>query len=670
MSEAFSYSLPISGRLRLKFPTFEAVVNRLGRNISRDGIFIPTQEPRSAGTLMALEISLKSEEMVLQAEGEILWTRRSHEDDKPTGMAFRFVNMPKASKEFVEKMSRMNEDANIPPMVVFEKEEKETIKLDASQVIELKEVLAKGPLIGIDFGTTNSCVAYIDGQHPKLIPSGSGQLIIPTVAAINSNGNRLIGHPAKEQLVVNPANTVYGMKRFLGKDFNDPDVRTLSSQFPYEVHANNKQEVCVKLAGSSFSITEICSWVMANIRESAEGLLQATLNRTILTVPAYFSERQRQAVKEAANMAGLQVELLINEPTAAALMYGYDKEYDKTILVFDLGGGTFDVSVLEVSGNVFEVKGISGDTFLGGFDFDQRLIEHIVSKFEKQNKVTIHDNQIVMQRITSAAEAAKSRLSFENETEIRLPFIVEKKNKPIDLEMKVSKDELNELTKDLVQRTIEICGKAIHSMGVLAQDIDDVLLVGGQTRMPLIQHEVKKYFGRSPSKGVHPDEAVALGAAVLAGSLEKIDGPVLLDVLALPIGTKRRDGTFKPLFAKHASLPCKCEVPLDSIAVETGTDEVSLYQGEQEKADDNDYVGDFKLAFSTFDSYDDISLEFELTREGLMRVRAREQSSGKEEDLKIDLKRDRAIQHKVSKQKQAKNQEQSSSFLGKLFKKS
>ncbi len=639
--------LPVAGRLKLKFPSLEALMNRLGRHIYEEGLFIPTETPRSAGTVLALQISLQSGEVVIEAEGEVLWTRRSHKPQEPTGMAFRFVRLSPASRKFVWNVARKNREAGIGSELDLDMQLEATA---AKQIPQPSVDEMQGPIVGIDFGTTNSCVAFMDGDHPKLVPSDKGSLIIPSVVAINEQGKMLIGLAAKEQAVINPQNTIFGVKRFAGRNFRSPFVREMASHFSYPLKANENDEVIVTLAGKEYTLPEVCSFIITQLRESAEGLLGATIKRAIITIPAYFTESQRAAVKQAAQLAGLHVDLLLNEPTAAALAYGYQKEYDRRILVFDLGGGTFDVSILEVSANVFEVKATGGDTLLGGIDFDQRLIDYVTEQFEKKHSVSIQDNHVVLQRITNAAENAKIQLSFQEEAEIMLPYLVEKKGKPIDLQMTIQRQQLNDLTKDLVEKALEICGQVVHSMGLLPSNIDDVLLVGGQTRMPYLQERIQEYFKQNPSKGVHPDEAVALGAALLGGSMQSIDGPLLLDVLTLPIGMAMADGGFKEIFARYSPLPCRKRFDLNELPFATQTRELALYQGNHDRVDENEYLGTVKLLFPTLgDGLSDIIIEFELTKEGILKLRACHQPSGKTEILKVEIMAHPLITPEISK---------------------
>jgi molecular chaperone DnaK len=448
---------------------------------------------------------LQDGDIILEAEGEVLWNRKATTPQEPSGMGFRFINLSEASQKFVWRVAHMNLEAGIPPAVILESTDIIIDSATGEEIIpeslfrksaptpavspiptpvasmakngpQKKSLLTDsvetavtsvegGPVIGIDFGTCNSCVAFMDGETSKLIPTDKGGLIIPSVVAFTDKGQIIVGQHAKDQQLINPQATVYAVKRFLGRTFHSPVVRDLAPRFPFKIKPDKNNEILLEFAGHDHALPEIVAMILSYLKECAEGYLQTPIHRAIMTVPAYFTEKQRAALKRAAALAHLKVELVFHEPTAAALAYGYNKEYEKRILVFDLGGGTFDVSILEVNGNVFEVKGTGGDPFLGGLDFDQRLINHIVSEFEKQHKVSVRDNAIVMQRISNAAENAKIQLSFESKANIHLPYIVEKKGKPLDLSMTIERDKLNELVKDLVEKTLAICEHACGPKG-------------------------------------------------------------------------------------------------------------------------------------------------------------------------------------------------------------
>ena len=392
-------------------------------------------------------------------------------------------------------------------------------------------------ILGIDLGTTNSCVAHVRNHVAKMVPTDRGNLTLPSVVALSPKGELLVGGVAKDQMLVNPKNTIYGAKRLIGRSFKSRIVQELRGHFTYDIVEGPAGEAAVRLGDKVYTLPEISSFVLAHVKTIAEQFLGGPVEEAIISVPAYYNDNQRTAVKQAGRLAGLEVRRIVNEPTAAALAYGFNRGLDQRILVYDLGGGTFDVSVLQLSGNVFEVLATGGDTFLGGVDFDNRIIDWVLDRFWQEHKVDLADSPIALQRIKNGAEAAKIDLTLIPNVTLDLPYIEERKGKPLDVRMPLSRSQLNELTDDLVERTFAICDRVLEEKGLRPDQTDEVILVGGQSRMPLVQEKLFEHYGRRPRKGVHPDECVALGAALLADSLDQIDAVTLVDVLAMPVGT-------------------------------------------------------------------------------------------------------------------------------------
>ncbi|RZJ83297.1 MAG: molecular chaperone DnaK, partial [Massilia sp.] len=407
-------------------------------------------------------------------------------------------------------------------------------------------------VIGIDLGTTNSCVAVMDGGKPKVIENSEGARTTPSIVAFTRDGERLIGQPAKRQAVTNGDNTIFAVKRLIGRRFDDPVTKKDTELVPYTIVKGKNGDAWVQAGGEDYSPSQISAFILQKMKETAESYLGETVTQAVITVPAYFNDAQRQATKDAGLIAGLEVLRIINEPTAAALAYGLDKDDGKTIAVYDLGGGTFDVSVLEIGDGVFEVKSTNGDTFLGGEDFDIRLADYLADEFKKEQGVDLRQDKLALQRLREEAEKAKKELSSVTQYEVNLPFITMNASGPLHLNIKLSRAKLEALVEDLVTRTIEPCKKALADAGLKASDIDEVVLVGGMTRMPAVQEAVKKFFGKEPHKGVNPDEVVALGAAVQAGVLQgDVKDVLLLDVTPLTLGIETLGGVFTPLIERN-----------------------------------------------------------------------------------------------------------------------
>src|SRR5512144_1267974 len=472
------------------------------------------------------------------------------------------------------------------------------------------------PIIGIDLGTTNACVAHVRNRIPKVVPTDRGNLILPTVVALTDRGDMLVGGAAKDQLVVNPKNTIYGAKRLIGRKWNSKVVQELRNYYSYDIVEGPAGEAAVMLGGQVRTLPEVSAMVLAHLKKIAEAFLQRGIDAAVISVPAYYSDAQRHAVREAGHLAGFDVKRIVNEPTAAALAYGFSRGLDQKVLVYDLGGGTFDVSVLQLSGNVFEVLATGGDTFLGGVDFDNRIIDFVLEDFWRQHKVDLANSPIAMQRVKKGAEASKIDLSLIPNVVIDLPYIEEKKGKPLDIRMPLSRQQLDELTGDLVDRTFEICDQVLGNRNLRPEEIDEIILVGGQSRMPLVQQKILEHFGKPARKGVHPDECVALGAALLADSLDQIDSVTLVDVLSMPIGIATPTNHFRKILDKNQTIPSSKSFRLPPPREPGQQIEIDIYQGESDLIVDNEFLGSIRLPAAATGR----RIDFKLDEECLLKV--------------------------------------------------
>src|SRR3954449_13579974 len=449
-------------------------------------------------------------------------------------------------------------------------------------------------LLGIDLGTTNTCVAYVRNKIARVVPSDKGSLILPSVVAVSEKGELLVGNVAKDQMVVNPRNTIYGAKRLIGRQYNSKVVQDIKHYFSYEIVEGTNGEAAVVLAGKVYSLPQISAFVLQHCKRVAEATLGQEISEAVISVPAYYNDNQRNAVKEAGRIAGFDVKRIINEPTAAALAYGFNRGFDHKVLVYDLGGGTFDVSVLQLHGNVMEVLATGGDTFLGGVDFDNRIIDYVLEEFRNETKIDLTQSPIAMQRIKNAAEASKIDLSLLSNVVMELPYVTDRKGKPVDLRFPLSRERVNTLTMDLVDRSFELVERVLGEKNLKRTDIQEVLLVGGQTRMPLVQGKAHQFFGKPPRKGVHPDESVALGAALLAESMQEIDSVTLVDALSMPIGFATPGGRFRKVIEKNTQIPSKSSFRLPP-AKEGKMQDLDIFQGDSDKIVDNEYLGTLKF---------------------------------------------------------------------------
>ncbi len=493
-------------------------------------------------------------------------------------------------------------------------------------------------VIGIDLGTTNSCVAVMDGDKPRVIENAEGQRTTPSVVAFTDGGERLVGQPARRQAVTNPDHTYFAVKRLIGRPFTDPLVKKDAKLVPYNIVKGKNGDAHIKGRDKSFSPAEISAVILQKMKETAESFLDDKVTQAVITVPAYFNDAQRQATKDAGKIAGLEVLRIINEPTAAALAYGMNKEDGKTIAVYDLGGGTFDVSILEIGDGVFEVKATNGDTFLGGEDFDMRIVEYFSDEFKKENGIDLKSDKLALQRLREEAEKAKKELSTATSYEVNLPFITADASGPKHLTMKLTRAKLEALVDDLIKRSIAPCKKALADAGIKAADIDDVVLVGGMTRMPKVQEAVTKFFGKKPHKGVNPDEVVAMGAAIQAGVLQgDVKDVLLLDVTPLSLGIETEGGVFTRMIDRNTTIPTKKSQVYSTAADNQSAVTIRVSQGEREMAADNKLLGQFDLVGipPAPRGLPQIEVTFDIDANGIVNVSAKDSATGKEQQIRI-----------------------------------
>ncbi|MDA7699910.1 molecular chaperone DnaK [Candidatus Pelagibacter sp.] len=493
-------------------------------------------------------------------------------------------------------------------------------------------------IIGIDLGTTNSCVSIMEGSQPKVLENAEGARTTPSVVAFTEDGEKLVGQPAKRQAVTNPENTIFAVKRLIGRIFEDPTVKKDIAAAPFKIVNSEKGDAWIEARGEKYSPSQISAFILQKMKETAEKYLGQEVTKAVITVPAYFNDAQRQATKDAGKIAGLEVLRIINEPTAASLAYGLDKKQNKKIAVYDLGGGTFDVSILELGDGVFEVKSTNGDTFLGGEDFDNTIVDYLIGEFKKDSGIDLRSDKLALQRLKEAAEKAKIELSSAEQTDVNLPFITADKTGPKHINLKMTRAKLEALVEDLISRTIPPCKTALKDAGLTASEIDEIVMVGGMTRMPKVLAEVKNFFGKEPNKSVNPDEVVAMGAAIQAGVLQgDVKDVLLLDVTPLSLGIETLGGVSTKLIEKNTTIPTKKSQVFSTADDNQPAVSIRVLQGEREMASDNKMLGNFELVgiAPAPRGVPQIEVTFDIDANGIVSVSAKDKGTGKEQKIQI-----------------------------------
>jgi molecular chaperone DnaK len=670
--------------VKLPFATPEEFLAKYGANITRGGIYLRSRSVKPPGTPVNLDLKLADGSRLIHATAVVHFVT-GQGGQGISGMGLRFLNVDPETLKFLDSAvaTLPHGQSDLPPLPAGVGPADESVPahtpypgalptarpahtphpgaLSAARPAHTphpgslstsgapsaatpmvpnappfeaptEEPKRTGPIIGIDLGTTNSCAAYVRGGKPAILHSREGHNTVPSILALNARGKLVVGHPAKGQMLTNPRQTVYGAKRLVGRAYDSPLVQQIRDRFAYEIAPGDNGEAAVKLGDRVYTLQQISALILREVKEVAQNQLGQPVSRAVITVPAYYNDNQRQAVREAGRLAGLYVERILNEPTAAALAYGYGRKLTQRVLVYDLGGGTFDASVLELHDTVYEVISTGGDTFLGGIDFDNAIVAYLLEEFQKQTGITFHGDRVAMQRLQDAAERAKCALSERSEMRVHVAFITMIDGKPYDLDVRLTREKLIQLTEELVNRTLQVCADVLDAKGLTPKHMDEIILVGGQSRSPLVHEKISWFFGKAPTKNVHPDEAVALGAALLAHSLGQTEGVLLIDVLPMAIGVGLPGGRFKPVLERNAALPASKTYQLSTSRDDQSEIDLVILQGESERAVENEYLGTLKLSGLPPGPRGSVrvTVTFEVTNECILKVTAREATSGAE----------------------------------------
>jgi molecular chaperone DnaK len=680
-------------KVRLGYASAGEFVRKFAAHVTRSGFFLPTREVKPVGTPVRFDLALQTGETMLSGVGVVFRvTQPGPGEAGAPGIVVQFTSLDPASQAMLDRMAGPRQRpaqapaapppqpphpsaaagapsdpppptltptppplpssglrpvepaAAAPAQTPAPAQADLTVAHAVQQVAKGKLALDLGlpsepqppatpsrAVIGIDLGTTNSCAAIVKDGKPYIIPSREGHNTVPSIVALNPRGKLVVGHLGKAQLLSSPRETLYGTKRLVGRRFESKAVQQIRETFPYPVVESEDGLAAVEIGGHQLSLEQVSALILREVREVAQNHLGEEVNRAVITVPAYYNERQREAVRQAGALAGLQVERIVNEPTAAALAYAYGRRLRQRVLVYDLGGGTFDASILELQENVYEVISTGGDTFLGGVDFDDRIVARLLEIYEKQVGQPFDGDHVALSRLIDAAERTKCALSERQEFHIHLPFIAMKDGQPVALDTTLTRAEVVELVRPLVERTLDVCREVLAAKGLTPQDLDEVILVGGQSRMPLVHELVRGYFDRAPSRSVHPDEAVAIGAALLAHTLSTAEGVVLIDVLPMSIGIATPEGTVRPVFERNTPLPSRKNYALATTRDGQTEFELTVVQGDAPVADDCEYLGTVRLDNlpSGPRGMVKIAVGFELGAESLLTVTAREQQTNR-----------------------------------------
>ena len=664
---------PLGLAIKLPFATADEFITKYGANLSRGGMYLRTKQLKPPGTPVTLDLKLQTGERVIYASAVVVYVTGFKAGEGVPGMGLRFTTVDEATKGFLEAVVKAHPHASSdeppvpagvgkpdyspaavapslapPPLVshpapppppaaarLVVEGANSSGQVSAPPFEVPKEPPKRsGPIIGIDLGTTNSCAAFVRNGKPAVLASREGYNTVPSIIALNARGKLVVGHPAKGQMLTNPKMTVYGSKRLVGRPFNSSTVQDIKDRFFYEIVEDPETgTAAVKLGDRSYSLQQVSAMVLKEVKEVAQIQLGEPISRAVITVPAYYNELQRQAVRQAGRLAGMYVERIVNEPTAAAIAFGFGRKLSQRILIYDLGGGTFDASVLELHDTVYEVLSTGGDTFLGGLDFDNAIVSHLLAEFEKKTGTKFDGDRVAMQRITDSAERAKCQLSERAEVRVHVPFVMMIDGKPLDLDVNLTRDKLIALTEGLVERTLDVCRDVLAAKNLKPSDIAEIVMVGGQSRFPLVHDRIEAFFKKAPSRNVHPDEAVALGAALLAYSLSQDkEGVVLIDVLPMGIGVGIAGGRIKTVVDKNTPLPVQKTYNLITTRDGQKELEITVYQGESQNVADSERLGTVKLSGLTPAprGATKVTVTFELNAECILKVSARDDKSGHE----------------------------------------